>query len=287
MRTRSKVIPILRVAAVSFAVLGCNHDALEGPRDMVGLLDMARSISVSDMARPSLPDLSIVFPAPKCDFMMLQSTVPALGSVQAPVKMFSFEDFQGPFDAKYETTVFPMIKSQYVDNGKAQVLHIDFPLPSIHPNSMAGAIAARAANEFGKFWEMNDLLYVKQVEWTPLDSVSLRAKFIAYAQSLGIDGNQYGTKLDDLSLLNSINGDVQKSVACGVVGVPEFFLVIPKGRISGDDLKNTLDKLTLKYNNNGMPILFVFQTQDQYVVNIPGAFPYEVYDAFLSKVNYQ
>ena len=50
--------------------------------------------------------------------------------------------------------------------GKVRVVWRDLPLP-FHPNALPAAIAARAAGEQGKFWEMHDKLFANQAHAGP------------------------------------------------------------------------------------------------------------------------
>ena len=64
----------------------------------------------------------------------------------------------------------PSTKVMKEYKGKVRVAWRDLPLP-FHPNAMPAAIAARAAGEQGKFWEMHDKLFANQQH---LDRASLR-----------------------------------------------------------------------------------------------------------------
>ena len=72
--------------------------------------------------------------------------------------------------------------------GKVRVVWRDLPLP-FHPNAMPAAIAARAAGEQGKFWEMHDKLFANQQQ---LD----RADLEKYAQELGLNMGKFKAALD-------------------------------------------------------------------------------------------
>ena len=87
---------------------------------------------------------------------------PVLGNAAAPVTMIEFSDFQCPFCLKFWQETFPQIKQTYIDTGKVKFVYRDFPL-SFHPGAMPAAQAANCANEQGKYWEMNDLIFKKQI----------------------------------------------------------------------------------------------------------------------------
>ncbi len=88
------------------------------------------------------------------------------GNKDARVVIAEFSDFQCPFCKRWsETTMDPLLK-KYGNNVALAFLH--FPLTQIHPNAGNASVAAICAGEQGKFWEMHDLLFARQAEWSPL-----------------------------------------------------------------------------------------------------------------------
>src|SRR5207237_10056077 len=103
----------------------------------------------------------------------------------APVTIVIFSDFQCPFCSRVEPTL-AKIADEY--KGKVRFAWKDLPLP-FHNNAMPAAIAARAAGEQGKFWEMHDKLFATQQN---LD----RASYEKYAQERGLDMTRFKAALD-------------------------------------------------------------------------------------------
>jgi len=87
---------------------------------------------------------------------------PVLGNAAAPVTMIEFSDFQCPYCLRFWQETLPQIKQAYVDTGKVKFVYRDFPL-SFHPGAMPAAQAANCANKQGKYWEMHDLIFKKQI----------------------------------------------------------------------------------------------------------------------------
>src|SRR4029434_8489749 len=86
------------------------------------------------------------------------------GVPEAPITLVEYGDFQCPTCGLYHPILDELL-SRY--NGKLKLEYHHFPLVSIHPNALAAAIAAEAAAEQGKFWEMHDMLYEHQQEGPP------------------------------------------------------------------------------------------------------------------------
>ncbi|MBT9283384.1 MAG: DsbA family protein [Hydrogenibacillus schlegelii] len=77
------------------------------------------------------------------------------GDPSAPVTIIEFSDFQCPFcNQAY------LILKQLLQNyqGKIKLAYRHYPLAS-HEYAYLAALAAEAAGEQGKFWEMHDLLF--------------------------------------------------------------------------------------------------------------------------------
>jgi protein-disulfide isomerase len=92
-----------------------------------------------------------------------------------------------------------------------------FPL-SFPPQRLApAAIAAEAAKDQGKFWEMHDKLFANQAN---LD----RATFEKHAQELGLDMAKFKAALDGNKGKDQIEANMKEGAQFGVRGTPGFFI---------------------------------------------------------------
>lgn len=106
------------------------------------------------------------------------------GSLDAPVLIEEYADYQCPACGMVGTLTIPQILENYVDTGKARFVFYDFPL---HPGaSQLGAEAARCAGDQGAFWPMQKVLLGRMREWGP--ERDPKGRFRQYAEALGIDG---------------------------------------------------------------------------------------------------
>src|SRR5207253_8326783 len=101
-------------------------------------------------------------------------------------------------------------------SGKVRVAWKDLPLP-FHPNALPAAIAARAAGEQGKFWEMHDKLFANQ---QTLD----RGTYEKYAQELRLDMARFKAALDAEKHKSDIQADSAQASKLGANGTPAFFI---------------------------------------------------------------
>jgi protein-disulfide isomerase len=83
---------------------------------------------------------------------------PTYGNDSAPVTVVVFADFECPH-CKAEAPGLRKVVQQY--RGQAKLVFKHFPL-GMHERAKEAAIAAEAAHQQGKFWEMHDLIFDHQ-----------------------------------------------------------------------------------------------------------------------------
>jgi protein-disulfide isomerase len=97
-----------------------------------------------------------------------------------------------------------------------------YPLVNIHQFAMAAALAAEAAGDQGKFWEMHDLIYVNQEKWSKM--ANAEAEFLTYAGSLGLNINQFMQAMRSPDTQQRVLADVTRGREANVNGTPSFFV---------------------------------------------------------------
>lgn len=137
----------------------------------------------------------------------------AVGPKDAPVTIVEFSDFQCPFCRKVEDTLSE-VRKKFSD--KVRLVYRDFPLP-MHQNAPKAAVAARCAEEQGKFWPYHDILFANQ---TKLDVASLKAN----AATLKLNTKQFDECLDRDKYAEAIKKDMAEGTTVGVRGTPAFFI---------------------------------------------------------------
>lgn len=84
----------------------------------------------------------------------------------------------------------------------------NMPLTTIHANALAAATAAEAAGLQGKYFEMHDMLYETQDNWSSANVTDRTQIFQNYAQQLGLDLAKYKQDLTSKSVTDKINRDI-------------------------------------------------------------------------------
>jgi protein-disulfide isomerase len=119
--------------------------------------------------------------------------------------------------------LYPELKQIEKEYGnQVQIVFHHFPLTKIHKNALIAAHAAEAARNQNKFWEMHDLLYRNQKEWSELTDP--RPVLISYAKQLGMNLESFNSDLESNVIDQKISADIQRGSAQGVTGTPTVFL---------------------------------------------------------------
>jgi protein-disulfide isomerase len=141
------------------------------------------------------------------------------GLGQDKITLVEYGDYECPYCGEY----FPIVKQVAAEyNSQIYFQFRNFPLTSIHPNAFAGARAAEAAALQNKFWQMHDLLYTDQTQWSTASDPT--PYFKQYAQELGLNLTKFQSDYASETVNNLINADEAEGTKLGVAGTPTFYL---------------------------------------------------------------
>ncbi len=142
---------------------------------------------------------------------------PSLGRQDAPVTMVEFSDFQCPFCKRHVSTVFPIIKKEYIDTGKLKYVFRDFPIASLHPQAKKAHEAAHCAREQNQYWEMHHILFENPKDFSV---PSLKR----YAQEIGLEGETFDDCLQSNTYAREIENEIAEGTKAGLRGTPSFVI---------------------------------------------------------------
>jgi protein-disulfide isomerase len=187
------------------------------------LIADAMAQSASDVSKPmSLPDM-------------------ALGPASASVTITEYASMTCPHCAAFNETVFPKIKSEYIDSGKVRYVFREFPLDI---KAAAGSILARciAKDDSGKYFAVTDMLFKQQNDWMKNSAETLTR----IGKQAGLSQQAVEDCLKDQALLDKIAAD-QKYAAeiLKVDSTPTFFINGEKikGEISFEEFDKRIKSL--------------------------------------------
>lgn len=163
----------------------------------------------------------------------------ATGSAQPKVTIVEFSDFQCPACKVAE----PLVKQLVVNNkDTVKLVYRHFPLTQ-HQHSTVAALAAETAASVSipKFWEMHDLLFEKQEEWSPQKADEVIKTFGTYAEKIGIPAELMEKSVQEKVFRSKVEFDAAAASTFGVSSTPTFYVNGQKVQIS--DLQSTVEKL--------------------------------------------
>ncbi|MDQ2672349.1 MAG: thioredoxin domain-containing protein [Actinomycetota bacterium] len=110
----------------------------------------------------------------------------------------------------------PKLYKEYVKDGTLRIEWRDFPYRG--QVSVNAAVAARAAQAQGRFWEYHDLLFDSQFSGFGDENL------IGLAERAGLDTRQFERDYENARYEPLVRADFQKGLNAGVNGTPTFFI---------------------------------------------------------------
>jgi protein-disulfide isomerase len=165
---------------------------------------------------------------------------PSFGPAAAPVTIVEFGDFECP-DCKMEAPVLRHDLAEGFD-GKVRVVFKNYPLESVHPWSLAAAIAGRCVYQQGNpaFWKFYDWIYQNQDEIT---GDNLNMMILAWAGQNAVDTVKLGQCLDTKATEPEVNRSIAEGRELGIQGTPTLFINGRKiGGLMWPDLQLVINK---------------------------------------------
>jgi protein-disulfide isomerase len=188
------------------------------------LITEAMAQNAADVAKPqSLPDM-------------------AIGPANATVTVTEYASMTCPHCANFNETVFPKLKSEFIDSGKVRYVFREFPLDI---KAAAGAMLARciAKDDAPKYFAVIDLLFRQQNEWMMKNTTETLTRI---GKQAGLSQQQVEECLKDQALLEKIAADQKyANEVLKVNSTPTFFIngEMLKGETSFDEFSKRINSL--------------------------------------------
>lgn len=138
---------------------------------------------------------------------------PFLGKKDAPISLVVFSDFQCPFCSKVQPLLDEVLEKN-PDNLKVVFKHL--PL-QMHKQARPAALAAIAADEQGKFWQMHDKLFASSKNLSQ-ENIEKAAK------EIGLDMEKFKKDLASPTVQEKLKKDMIDAGKAGVSGTPTLFI---------------------------------------------------------------
>ncbi len=169
-----------------------------------------------------------------------------LGKPDAPVQIVEYAAPSCPHCAHFNETVFPLLKSAYIDTGKVFYVFRVFP---IGPQDIPAEALARCVPK-ENYFAFIDLLFKKQDVWDPEYGITnVQAGLLEVANSVGLDQATALRCMQDKSQADRITKSEQEAVEKYNVNSTPTFIVngtVRVGIVDQDSLRKLLDPLVSK-----------------------------------------
>lgn len=166
-----------------------------------------------------------------------------MGKTDSKVTLVEYGDYQCPVCGGYYPTVKQVVE-KYKDRIAFQFRNL--PLTQIHQHAFAAARAAEAADAQGKFWEMNDLLFLNYQSWPATDDP--RPGFEQFARQLNLNSTKFNTDFESAKVNQLVNADLAAFKKTGEKQeTPTFFLngkKIPLSQLRDESGRPSIDKFS-------------------------------------------
>lgn len=207
------------------------------------LLTTACSQPPAAPAVPTTPTPKIILPTPASCTSMLAAPTPGpeepsifppigeedhvRGAEEPVFTIMDYSDFQDPRSALFAEAADRLMAE---NPDQVRVVSRIFPLISINDKAAIAAQAAEAAAEQGKYWEVRELLYKQQSNWTGLSAQDFEQWIGAQASDLGLDEERFRADLNSEQIVARVQQAWEGGQKMGLPGTP---LVLLNGQIYG------------------------------------------------------
>lgn len=216
-----KFIPLLLVLALTACVSAAQPEATEtmAPTIQVSTQIPTEAEAAADptcIANPPPPipseeDLATFTPDPESDWIK--------GPEDAPITIIEYADFQCPYCSLAAQNLKALVE-KYPDD--VRVVYRHFPLASIHDKAIPAAQAVEAAGLQGEayFWDLHDLLYETQSDWSEFSLEEFESWLIEAAGDLGLDTTQFEADYSSEDIVALAEAAWIEGQALGIPGTP-------------------------------------------------------------------
>lgn len=161
------------------------------------------------------------------------------GSTSAPVTLVEFGDYQCPVCGAAYAPI-KAITDKYASDPNFNFVFRNFPLPQ-HEDAQLAASAAESAGAQGKYFQMHDLLYENQNDWS--GSTDPMSYFTQYAQQLGLNVDQFNADTTSYKYFSNVDQDMEDGNAFGVNATPTFYVLdgtTPTQYVGNGDIEGSM-----------------------------------------------
>jgi protein-disulfide isomerase len=149
-----------------------------------------------------------------------------LGSEDAPVAIYLYEDLQCPVCARFTHQTFPDLVTRYVEPGTVKL--VSETIAILGADSTPAAKAALSAGEQNHYWEYSTLFFLNQGQENSGYATDEFLTGIA-EKTQGLDVSQWNEARDSDSVESELDATRTEAQAEGIDGTPTLVVSGPQG----------------------------------------------------------
>ena len=152
-----------------------------------------------------------------------------LGDPDAPVEVIEYASMTCPHCRSFHETVFPLLKSRFIDTGMVRFVFREFPLDRY---ALMASMLARCGGE-QRYFAIIDVLFSQQPNWTRVSDPVAALREIGISE--GVPAEAFDACMTDESLADMImNTRLDGHQRLNVNGTPTVF-------VNGEEVGNAHD----------------------------------------------
>jgi len=215
--------------------------------------------SFANVPTPEVTEAPSLFPP-------ISSTDHIFGPADAAVTIMVYGDLQYPNSGTFAGVVNKLLEEH---PGEIRYVSRIFPFVGRNDKAVIAAQAVEAADLQGKFWELHNLLYAQQANWTNLSVEDFEQWVAVQASALGMDVGKFQADLKSEAVVDLVQKNYEEGLNFGPFAVPLIIIndEIYLGPQDFSSLNDIVGLLLLGKRQFTCPFLTVDETK-QYIATL-------------------
>jgi cyclophilin family peptidyl-prolyl cis-trans isomerase/protein-disulfide isomerase len=210
------------ILLMSISLSACSTSETASPSPIPTDTGIPLDLGPAPTDTPPLPTSTPLPPAPTLvPIPTISDSDWTRGPLDAAVTLLIYSDFQCPYCAKL-SPILRELESLHPDD--LRIVYRHFPIKLVHDKAGLAGEAAEAAGSQGHFWEMHDLLFERQQEWSNLSSSDFIGWLRSVSSELDLDTAQFMQDIESGRYMALLDEYFQTGMSYGLIGTPTIFI---------------------------------------------------------------
>ncbi|NMH68353.1 DsbA family protein [Bacillus sp. RO3] len=132
---------------------------------------------------------------------------PVLGDQNAPVSVVEFGDFKCPACKSWGETIYPQLKEDFIDTGKAQFSYINTEFHGKESTLSALAAESILKNDPGSYWDFHKELFETQPDQHHDGWITVEVLVEVAGKTTDVDMEQFKQDIEEQTYMDEVKKD--------------------------------------------------------------------------------